>query len=40
MAAYSSEITLRERLVIAFRSFPIPAAVAICLLAAIIKFVL
>lgn len=40
IAKYSSEVTMPERLLIAFKSFPVPAAVCICLLAALIKIVL
>ena len=40
IAEYSSEISLKQRLIIALRSFPVPAVTCICLLAALIKFIL
>lgn len=40
IASYSSEITLRQRLLLAVRSFPVPAAACLCLMAAFIKFIL
>ena len=40
IASYSSEITLRQRLLVAVKSFPVPAAACLCLMAAFIKFIL
>lgn len=40
IAKYTSEISDKQRLAIAVKSFPVPAVACICLLAALIKFVL
>ena len=40
IAAYKSEITMWQRLVIAFRSYPVPAVVGVCVMAALIKLIL
>lgn len=40
IAAYKSEVTMRQRLVIAFRSYPVPAVVGVCVMAALIKLIL
>jgi hypothetical protein len=40
IASYKSEISMWERLVIAFRSYPVPAVVGVCVMAALIKLIL
>ncbi len=40
IASYKSEITMWQRLVIAFRSYPVPAVVGVCVMAALIKLIL
>lgn len=40
IADYKSEVTMRQRLVIAFRSYPVPAVVGVCVMAALIKLIL
>ena len=40
IASYRSEITFGQRLVIAFRSYPVPAVVGVCVMAALIKLIL
>lgn len=40
IASYKSEISIWERLVIAFRSYPVPAVVGVCVMAALIKLIL
>ena len=39
LAVYSSDISLKERLYISFKSFPVPAVVCLCILSAIIKLI-
>lgn len=38
-AGYNSEISLKERLIYSFRSFPFAAVTAVCLIAAVIKII-
>ncbi|WP_303836574.1 CPBP family intramembrane glutamic endopeptidase [Ruminococcus flavefaciens] len=40
IASYKSEISMWERMVIAFRSYPVPAVVGVCVMAALIKLIL
>ncbi|MCR4638430.1 CPBP family intramembrane metalloprotease [Ruminococcus sp.] len=40
IAIYKSEITIWQRIVIAFRSYPVPAVMGICIMAALIKLIL
>jgi len=40
IASYKSEVTFGQRIVIAFRSYPVPAVAGICVMAALIKLIL
>ena len=40
IASYKSEITMWQRIVIAFRSYPVPAVMGVCVMAALIKLIL
>ena len=40
IAPYKSEITMWQRIVIAFRSYPVPAVMGVCVMAALIKLIL
>ena len=40
IASYKSELSMWDRLVIAFRSYPVPAVVGVCVMAALIKLIL